>query len=146
MSVRLDGLRARRIAAGLTVTELARKSNTSDLLINELESVGTTGWGGACTEADAVRILDAIAPPQAFVAATQANPTYVIPTVSVYFRNGDTVVLSGVLGADPDLNGTYVISNLSGLSFSIDLDTSGGFPGSGGSIRLDGASVGLSRL
>ena len=49
MAVRLDSLRTQRIAAGHSVSRLATLSNTSDLIINVLENVGTTGNGKAGT-------------------------------------------------------------------------------------------------
>lgn len=53
-SSRLDSLEAQRIAAGLTVTGLARKANVSDLLIRRLEA------GGNCEGHEAQRIADAL--------------------------------------------------------------------------------------
>jgi hypothetical protein len=53
-SQRLDSLRAQRLAAGLTVTGLALKSNTSDRIVIRLEN------GGNCESYEAQRIADAL--------------------------------------------------------------------------------------
>lgn len=62
MGVRLDNLRVQRISANLTVSELARRSNTSDLIINTLESPGkgALGLGGTTTHDAADRICSAL--------------------------------------------------------------------------------------
>lgn len=52
---RLDNLKTERASAGVTVSDLARKSNTSDWLIRQLEV------GGTCETAEAQRIADALA-------------------------------------------------------------------------------------
>ncbi len=54
---RLDALKAQRIAAGVSVDWLARKSLTSALIINTLEAEPTHG---ACTEVEAARIAAAL--------------------------------------------------------------------------------------
>lgn len=51
---RLDSLKAQRLAAGLGVTELARKANVSDLTIKRLED------GGNVDTHEAQRIADAL--------------------------------------------------------------------------------------
>jgi ribosome-binding protein aMBF1 (putative translation factor) len=60
IAARLDSLKVQRVAAGLSVTDLARKSNTSDQVINTLENVGTNGKGGTCTHEVADRICAAL--------------------------------------------------------------------------------------
>jgi hypothetical protein len=50
-------LKAQRLLAGKTITQLARESLTSDLTINVLEQ---TPRGGECTEAEAARIAAAL--------------------------------------------------------------------------------------
>lgn len=61
-AVRLDSLKAQREAAGLTISMLARLSNTSDALIVRLESKGMTAarLPGSCTEMEAERIANAL--------------------------------------------------------------------------------------
>lgn len=51
---RLDSLKAQRIAAGLGITELARKANVSDRIVKTLED------GGNCDPHEAQRIADAL--------------------------------------------------------------------------------------
>ena len=53
-AVRLDSLRAQRVAAGISVSELARRSTTSDAVITTLEN------GGSCTEEVAVKLATAL--------------------------------------------------------------------------------------
>jgi len=62
MSARLDNLKTVRIAAGFSITELARRSNTSDQIINTLESKGTNGQdrGGAADYGTIDRIIAAL--------------------------------------------------------------------------------------
>jgi hypothetical protein len=55
--VRLDNLKAQRVAAGLSITRLAQKANVSDLLINRLEM---TPKAGECSGVEAQRIADAL--------------------------------------------------------------------------------------
>lgn len=50
----LDNLNAQRVLAGLTIPELARKANTSDWLIRQLEN------GGNCEVHESQRIADAL--------------------------------------------------------------------------------------
>ena len=51
----LTSLRAQRLAAGLSIGDLAKKSNTSDWLVKMLEE------GGNCEVAESQRIADALA-------------------------------------------------------------------------------------
>ena len=51
---RLDSLKAQRLAAGLGITELAKKANVHDYLVTQLES------GGNCDGHEAQRIADAL--------------------------------------------------------------------------------------
>lgn len=55
MSDALVSLQTQRIAAGLSITELARKANVSEWLIRQLEV------GGTCTGDEAQRLADALA-------------------------------------------------------------------------------------
>ncbi len=55
--VRLDNLKAQRVAAGHSITTLAKKANVSDLLINRLE-MGPKA--GECSVTEAQRIADAL--------------------------------------------------------------------------------------
>lgn len=51
---RLDSLKTQRLSAGLSIADLAKKSNTSDRLILRLED------GGNCEGAESQRIADAL--------------------------------------------------------------------------------------
>jgi len=51
---RLDSLQAQRLAAGLSVADMAKKANCSDWLIRQLEV------GGNCEVAESQRIADAL--------------------------------------------------------------------------------------
>ncbi len=53
-SVRLDTLKTERAAAGVSVTELARRANSSDATVQRLEV------GGVCEKWEAQRIADAL--------------------------------------------------------------------------------------
>ena len=62
-SARLDNLRAQRVSAGHSVTQLARLANVSDWTITSLElaAQGTHVGGGTCTHDVADRICNALA-------------------------------------------------------------------------------------
>jgi hypothetical protein len=60
IAARLDNLRAQRVAAGHLVSRLAALSNTSDLLINVLETIHANGKGGTCTHVEADRLCAAL--------------------------------------------------------------------------------------
>lgn len=51
---RLDSLRAQRLAAGMTITSLAKAANVSDAIVKRLED------GGNCESYEAQRIADAL--------------------------------------------------------------------------------------
>ncbi len=51
---KLDNLQTQRLAAGLTITGLAKKANISDLLVKRLED------GGNCEVYESQRIADAL--------------------------------------------------------------------------------------
>lgn len=51
---RLDSLQTQRVSAGLSVSDLARKANTSDWLIRQLEV------GGNCEAHESQRVADAL--------------------------------------------------------------------------------------
>lgn len=145
VGIRLDGLKARRLIAGdgtgYTITRLAQLANVSEWLIKSLED------GGNCMPDEAQRILDGLAKPNLVGVVTGGNPTTCLLSTLHTFRPTDTIVISGVLGSDPDVNGAHVVTSLIGaFILLLDFDTTGGFPGTGGVARLDGASVGLSRL
>jgi hypothetical protein len=80
VGVRLDTLQTRRILGGLSVSDLARLSNTTDWLITQLEA------GGNCDGDVATRILNALASPVALATNTQASPTVFTVTAGTTFR------------------------------------------------------------
>lgn len=141
--VRLDSLRARRLLANLSITELAQKANLSEWEITMLEE------GGNCTMADAQRIMNALAPPTTLIANTLVSPTNLL-LVNNSFVTGDVVVISGATGGIslPDINGTWTVTLVGGTFYSIPVDAQGGtvYDAASGTVRLDGASVGLSIL
>lgn len=51
---RLDNMKTERLSAGLSIGDMARKSNTSDWLIRQLEA------GGNCDGHESQRIADAL--------------------------------------------------------------------------------------
>jgi len=134
---RFDTLRTRRLAAGISATELARRSNTSDLIVSNLEA------GGNCDPAVSGRIVNALAPPVAVTSTSVASPSVV--TVAAHtFVTGDTVTIAGHAGSTPAVSGDYVVTVIGGTSFSIPLNVTGG--GTGGTAALAGASAGQARL
>lgn len=135
---RLDTLKARRELGGLTRTDLARLSNTSHLLIVELET------GGNCMPGETQRIVDALAPPVAITSNSQANPS-VITCATHTFQTGDTVTIAGVASSNADINGSRVVTRVNATSFSVPVDASVA-GGTGGTVTIDPASVGLVRL
>lgn len=130
---RMDGLQARRILGGLTVTALARLANVSDQTITMLEN------GGNVVEPEASRILTALGPPVAVTSNTQASPT-VLTTATHTFQTGDTAVLAGIAGANADPNGSRVVTRIGATSFSVPVNC-GVAGGTGGTATIDPASV-----
>jgi len=146
MSIRLDTLRARRLLAGYSITELARRATCSDKTITTLENIGVVGGvGGSCDVVAAQRLLDALAPPCAIASNSQANPTVCTVTAGHSFQTGDTIVIAGVVGSNADVNGTRVVTRINGTTFSVPVNclTAGG---TGGTATATLASVGVSPL
>jgi hypothetical protein len=141
-SFRMDGLRARRILGGLSITRLASLSNTSDLQIRRLEDVSFNGSGvaGVCDATSAARIVNALGPPVALTSNSQLSPTVFTTATSHTFQTGDSVTIAGVVGANADPNGTRTVTRIDGTSFSVPVNcTSAG--GTGGTATLLPASV-----
>jgi hypothetical protein len=146
MAVRLDGLKARRILAGYSITELARRATCSDKTITTLENIGVVGGvGGSCDVVAAQRILDALAPPCAIATNSQQNPTVCTVSGGHGFQTGDTVTIAGVVGANADPNGVRIVTRLSPTTFSVPVNclTAGG---TGGTAVATLASVGVAQL
>lgn len=130
---RMDTLKARRLLGGLSITDLARLANVSDLTIKQLEN------GGNCTDVVADRIVTALAPPVALTSNTQASPT-VFTAATNTIQTGDTVTIAGVTGANADPNGSRVATRVNATSFSVPVNC-GTAGGTGGTATLDPASV-----
>ncbi len=61
MAARLDQLRAQRELAGLSISQLASLSTTSDTIVNRLEALNLrSSTGGECTIAEADAICAAL--------------------------------------------------------------------------------------
>jgi len=146
MAVRLDGVKARRILGGYSITELARRATCSDRTVTTLESIGVVGGvGGSCDVHVAQRILDALGPPVAITSNSQASPTVVTTATTHTFQTGDSVTLAGITGANGDPNGTRIVTRISGTQFSVPVNcTVAG--GTGGTATILPASVGLAQL
>jgi transcriptional regulator with XRE-family HTH domain len=136
---RLDSLRARREAAGLTVGDLARMASVSDLKIVKAEN------GDPVTPDITDRLLDALGPAVVLVSSTAANPTR-FTTAAHRFIRGDIITIAGHVGSAAPVNGDQSITATSDPNhFTIALDaTLGG--GTGGTARLSATSLGLVRL
>ena len=138
IGLRLDTLKARRLLGGFSVSELAKKANVGDWTILTLED------GGSVLEADALRILDALAPAVAITSNSQANPS-VCTTATHLFQTGDTAVIAGVVGSNADINGTRVVTRVNATSFSVPVNASTA-GGTGGTATASLASIGVARL
>lgn len=134
---RLDSLRSRRVAAGLSIGELARRANVSDLLVQTLEN------GGSCDPHITERLLDVLGPSVAVTSSSVANPS-VITTAANRFVSADTVTIAGHSGSTPDINGDRVATVTSGTTFTIPVNVTGG--GTGGTARLSATSLGIARM
>lgn len=137
---RLDTLKARRVALGLSITRLAQLSNTSDLLIQQLEN------GGNCDPEERVRIGAALVTATAAVAITSssiANPT-VFTTAAHKFVTGDVVTIAGHADMVPELNGDQTVTVIDSTSFSVPVNVTTG--GTGGTATLKTAIVGAAAL
>lgn len=134
---RLDLLQARRIAGGLSVSELARRANLTDLTIQELEN------GGVCDPQVTERLLDVLGPSVAVTSSSVANPS-VITTAANTFVTGDTVTILGHTGSTPAVDGERVATVTAGTTFTVPINVSGG--GTGGTARLSATALGIARL
>lgn len=119
--------------------ELARRSNTSDRQVHQLEN------GGTCDPDVTQRILDALASPATITSNTQANPTVITTSAVNEFQTSDTVTIAGNSGSNATINGSRVVTRVSTTTFSVPVNcTTAG--GTGGTVTIDPASVTLARL
>lgn len=141
MSVRahkLTSLKTRRTAAGLTIGELARRANVSDLTIVILEN------GGNCDPQVTERLQDALGGGTvAITTSSVANPS-VITAAANSFRSTDTVTIAGHSGSTPSINGDRVATVSDTTHFTIPVNVTGG--GTGGTARLADTTLGRSNL
>lgn len=72
-----------------------------------------------------------------------ANPTVVTATAHG-FSNGDTVLIQGVTGSIPSINGSFVISNVLTNSFTVPVNVTTG--GTGGTATLMGALTTIAEI
>jgi hypothetical protein len=136
---RHDTLATRRVLGGLSVGELARRANVTDVLINRLEA------GGSCSPVESQRILDALASPATITSNSQANPTSVLTAAVHAFQTGDTVVLAGITGANADPTGTRIATRVDTTHFTVPINcTVAG--GTGGTATIDKASTSVAAL
>lgn len=134
---RLDSLKSRRQSAGLSIQELARRTNTTDRLIETLEN------GGNCDPQITERILDALGPSVAITSSSVANPT-VITTAAHTFVSADTVTIAGHTGSTPAVDGERVATVTAATTFTVPINVTGG--GTGGTARLSATTLGIARL
>jgi hypothetical protein len=136
---RLDTLKSRRIAGGISVAELARRANLTDEIVQRIES------GDTCDPQVTQRILDALAPPVTLTSNTQVSPTVFTASANHNLQTGDTVTIAGVVGANADPNGSRVVTFVSATQFSVAVDCSTA-GGTGGTATIGAASVGIARM
>jgi hypothetical protein len=134
---RLDSLRTRRLAAGLSLGELARRTNTSVLLLQKLEN------GDSCDPDITERLIDVLGPSVAVTSSSVADPT-VVTTAANTFVSGDTVTIAGHTSVTPDINGDRVATVTAATTFTVPVNVSDG--GVGGTARLSPTSLGIARM
>jgi len=134
---RLPLLNSRRLAAGLSVSELARRANLSDDIVNDLEA------GGNCDPQITERLCNAIAPPVAIVSSSVANPT-VVTTAANAFVSGDTVTIANHTST-PTINGDRVATVTADTTFTVPVNVTGGGSATG-TVSLSPTSLGIVRI
>jgi hypothetical protein len=65
---------------------------------------------------------------------SQANPTVITTSVPHGLTTGDKVLISGVSGSSPTINGEQTVTVISTTTFSVAVNTSAGSGGTGGSF------------
>jgi predicted transcriptional regulator len=130
---RLPSLAARRLSAGITVSELARRCACSDQTIVQLEA------GGNCDPEITQRVIDALGPSVAVTSTSVANPS-VVTTATNTFKSADTVTIAGHTGSTPAVSGDYVATVTAATTFTIPVNVTGG--GTGGTAVLSPTTLG----
>lgn len=131
---RLDTLRARRLAAGHGISRLAFLSNTSDLIIKQLED------GGVCQAHVTDRIVNALVPTTTIATSSIANPAVITTTTAHGLVTGDTVAILGHAGSTPAVDGTRVVTVTAPTTFTVAVNVSQ--DGTGGTVTPTSACVG----
>lgn len=96
--------------------------------------------------------LDSSTVPQRVYAITsnsQANPTVVTCASPHGLTTGDAVLISGVSGSSPDINGEQTVTVIDTTTFSVAVNTSAGTGGTGGSfvkITTQNGAVGYQQV
>jgi len=134
---RLDSLKTRWVAAGLSISDLAKRANVSDRDIVQLES------GGNCLPHVTQRLMDSLGPLVAVTSSSIANPTHIVTAANSFVTN-DTVTIAGHVGSTPAVDGDRVATVVSTTEFTVPLNVTGG--GTGGTARLAAASLGQATL
>ncbi len=134
---RLDSLKARRLLAGLSISELAKMATISDQTIVILEN------GGNCQPEVTQRLIDALGPSVAVTSSSVANPS-VITTATNRFKSTDTVTIAGHTGSTPAVDGDRVATVTGGTTFTIPVNVSIG--GTGGTAVLSKTTLGHAAL
>jgi DNA-binding XRE family transcriptional regulator len=136
-AIRTPTLKARRLLAALTVSDLARLACCSDQTIVQLEN------GGNCDPEPFARILNVLGASVAVTSSSVANPS-VITTAANTFKSGDTVTIAAHTSVTPDINGDNVATVTAATTFTIPVNVSDG--GVGGTAVIAGASIGRVNL
>lgn len=83
----------------------------------------------------------------AITSNTQANPTVVTTPVPHGLTTGDKILISGVVGSNPTINGERTVTVLTATTFSVPVDTSAGAGGNGGQfVRANSSNGGRGYL
>ena len=113
-----------------------------DGVIVQHHAAKTADWN---TKTDGNPVDYATDPNQTVVPITsnsQANPTVVTTPVPHGLTSGDIVVIAGVAGSSPTINGERTVTVITPTTFSVAVDTSGGSAGTGGSFVRGNSSNG----
>jgi len=103
------------------------------IILQELEAK-TADWNTEAAES-----FDSVDDPKRLTipvtSNSQANPTVVTTPIAHGLTTGDIIVISGVAGSSPDINGERTVTVITTTTFSVPIDTSLGTGGTGGTFR-----------
>lgn len=131
---------------GLTKVNAEHKISGACSKGHILQPVATKSadWDTESTSLDYASVPQRVIP---ITSNSQADPTVVTCPVPHGLTTGDVIVISGVVGSDPDINGEQTVTVIDELTFSVAVDTSAGSAGTGGSfVRANSANGGVSFL